>query len=123
MPTGREVYEAAQMVVKVKEPQPWSFPWIRPGQVVFGFFHFAADRILRSNSSPPRQLLWLMKPSRMIAADFSLLAPMSEVAGRMSIQQGAKHLERPPGGRGAAGRCPGCGPSQGAGFSAEVLWA
>jgi alanine dehydrogenase len=113
VPSGREVYEAAQMVVKVKEPQPTELCWIRPGQIIFGFFHFAADRNLTEQFLATGAVAVAYETLQDARGRLPLLAPMSEVAGRMSIQQGAKYLERPQGGRGVLlGGVPGVGPAK-----------
>jgi alanine dehydrogenase len=95
-----EVWSRADLVVKVKEPQPSEWPHLRKGQTVFTYFHFAADEpltraILRSGVTAIAYET--LRDSR---NSLPLLTPMSEVAGRMSIQEGAKYLERPQEGRG-----------------------
>jgi alanine dehydrogenase len=95
-----ELYGRAEMIIKVKEPQPTEIALLRRGQIVFTYFHLAADR----------QLTEALLGSGCIAVAYEtlsdehgrlpLLTPMSEVAGRMSIQEGAKYLERPQMGRG-----------------------
>ncbi len=107
-----ELYGRAEMVVKVKEPQTAEIALLRQGQVVFTYFHFAADR----------QLTEAMLDSGAVAVAYEtlgdgqgrlpLLTPMSEIAGRMSIQEGAKYLERPQMGRGILlGGVPGVRPA------------
>jgi alanine dehydrogenase len=95
-----EIWSRADLVVKVKEPQPSEWPHLRKGQTVFTYFHFAADEelthaILRSGITAIAYET--LRDSR---NNLPLLTPMSEVAGRMSIQEGAKYLERPQEGRG-----------------------
>ncbi|MCX7272529.1 MAG: alanine dehydrogenase [Burkholderiales bacterium] len=100
VPTAAEVFAGAALVVKVKEPQPAERAMLRPGQVLFTYLHLAAD---------PQQCRELLE-RRVIGIAYEtvtgaggalpLLAPMSEVAGRMSIQVGAGCLERSRGGRG-----------------------
>ena len=107
-----DVYAQADLIVKVKEPQPEEYPLIRPGQTLFTYFHFAASRELTEAmvSSGANCLAYetLEDPS----GGLSLLTPMSEVAGRMSIQEGAKYLERPQQGRGILlGGVPGVAPA------------
>ena len=73
---------------------------MRPGQIVFTYFHFAADENLTGPSWRPASPPSPTRPSRTPSGNLPLLTPMSEVAGRMSIQEGAKYLERPFDGRG-----------------------
>jgi alanine dehydrogenase len=95
-----DVWNNADLIVKVKEPQPVEWPLMRPGQVVFTYFHFAADENLTRavmSSGITAVAYETIKDSK---GTLPLLTPMSEVAGRMSIQEGAKYLERPFDGRG-----------------------
>jgi len=95
-----EIFAKADMIIKVKEPQPQEVSMLRQEQIVFTYFHFAADE----------KLTHAVRDSGCIAVAYEtlldkngglpLLTPMSEIAGRMSIQQGAKFLEKPQGGRG-----------------------
>jgi alanine dehydrogenase len=107
-----EVFGRADMVLKVKEPLPAEWPLLRSGQVVFTYFHFAADRqlteaVLRSGATAAANETLRDDEGRL-----PLLTPMSEVAGRMSIQEGAKYLERPQMGRGILlGGVPGVAPA------------
>lgn len=107
----KEIYERSDMVMHVKEPLPSEYGLIRPGQIVFTYLHLAADE----------GLTWAMLKSDCVGiayetiqkADRSLplLTPMSEVAGRMAIQEGAKFLEIPYGGQGVLlGGVPGVDP-------------
>jgi alanine dehydrogenase len=98
--TPAEIWKRADLIVKVKEPLPDEWPSMRPGQIVFTYFHFAADEQL--TRAVMKSLITAIayetiKDSR---GNLPLLTPMSEVAGRMSIQEGAKYLERPFEGRG-----------------------
>jgi alanine dehydrogenase len=108
-----EIYARGEMIVKVKEPQPAELENLRPGQIVFTYFHFAADRalveaVLRSGATAVAYETLRDDHGRL-----PLLTPMSEVAGRMSIQEGAKYLERPQMGRGILlGGVPGVQPAQ-----------
>ena len=109
--TAAEVFEAAELIVKVKEPQPEEFPLIRSGQSLFTYFHFAASRELTVAmvSSGANCLAYETLEQD---GHLPLLTPMSEVAGRMSIQEGAKFLERPQQGRGILlGGVPGVAPA------------
>jgi alanine dehydrogenase len=107
-----DIFARADMIVKVKEPQASEYPLIRPGQTVFTYFHFAADRelteaMLKSGSTSVAYETLADDQGRL-----PLLTPMSEVAGRMSIQEGAKYLERPQQGRGILlGGVPGVAPA------------
>ena len=98
--TAREVFERAEMIVKVKEPQPAECAMLRPGQILYTYLHLAPD---------PEQAAALVKSGAVCIAyetitgangGLPLLAPMSEVAGRMAIQAGASHLEKSKGGSG-----------------------
>jgi alanine dehydrogenase len=88
------------MIVKVKEPQPQEWPLIRPGQVVFTYFHFAAEKALTDAMLQSGATCVAYETLRDDKGRLPLLTPMSEVAGRMSVQEGAKYLERPQMGRG-----------------------
>ena len=95
-----EVYAAADLIVKVKEPQPSEFSLIRPGQILFTYFHFAASQALTQAMLDSGCNCLAYETLEDERGRLSLLTPMSEVAGRMSIQEGAKFLERPQMGRG-----------------------
>jgi alanine dehydrogenase len=111
--TAREVFEAAELIVKVKEPQAVERTWLRPGQMLFTFLHLAPD---------PQQARDLVASGatciayETVTADngsLPLLAPMSEVAGRLSVQAGAYFLEKAHGGRGILlGGVPGVAPAK-----------
>ncbi len=107
-----EIYAQADMVVKVKEPLPSEWPLLRPGQALFTYFHFAASRPL-TEAMIQRQAVCLAYETLTDShGRLPLLTPMSEVAGRMSIQEGAKYLERPQQGRGILlGGVPGVAPA------------
>jgi alanine dehydrogenase len=95
-----EIYSRAEMIVKVKEPQPEEYPLIRPGQVLFTYFHFAADEALTRAMLERRAVCIAYETLQLEDGSLPLLTPMSEIAGRMAIQEGAKYLERPMEGRG-----------------------
>ena len=96
----------------VKEPLPDEWPLLRPGQVVFTYFHFAADRQLTEAVLASGATAVAYETLRDDQGRLPLLTPMSEVAGRMSIQEGAKYLERPQMGRGILlGGVPGVAPA------------
>ena len=98
--TAQEIFERAEMIVKVKEPQPEECRMLRSGQTLFTYLHLAAD--------PPQTELLMQSGATCIAYEtvtdrnggLPLLAPMSEVAGRMSVQEGAHCLEKAEGGSG-----------------------
>jgi alanine dehydrogenase len=109
--SATDVWDRADLVIKVKEPQPQEFPHLRAGQVLFTYFHFAADRDLT--------IACLERGCTCVAYEtltddrggLPLLMPMSEVAGKLSVQEGAKYLERPFGGKGVLlGGVPGVAP-------------
>lgn len=107
-----EVFAAAELIVKVKEPLPSEWPLLKPGQTVFTYFHFAADEVLTRSILESGISAVAYETVRGRHGDLPLLTPMSEVAGRMSIQEGAKYLERPQEGRGILlGGVPGVEPA------------
>jgi alanine dehydrogenase len=95
-----EIWARADLVVKVKEPQSSEWPHLRRGQTVFTYFHFAADEALTRAILDSGITAIAYETLRDAKGNLPLLTPMSEVAGRMSIQEGAKYLERPQEGRG-----------------------
>lgn len=110
--THEEVFAAADLVVKVKEPLSAEWPLLRPGQLLFTYFHFAADRDLTLQVLQTGVTAIAYETLRGRNGDLPLLTPMSEVAGRMSIQEGARFLERPQEGRGILlGGVPGVEPA------------
>ncbi|MCI0702838.1 MAG: alanine dehydrogenase [Planctomycetia bacterium] len=98
--TEAEVWKRAELIVKVKEPMPDEWPHMRSGQTVFTYFHFAADEPLTKAVIKSGITAIAYETIRDTKGTLPLLTPMSEVAGRMSIQEGAKYLERPFDGRG-----------------------
>ncbi len=100
VPDAQTVYAQADMVVKVKEPLPQEYPLIRPGQVLFTYFHFAADEGLTQAMIRSGAVCIAYETIQLDDGSLPLLIPMSEIAGRMAIQEGAKYLERPMEGRG-----------------------
>jgi len=110
--SAAEIYAQAELIVKVKEPQPEELAMIRPGQTVFGYFHFAADRKLTEGVIETGCVAIAFETIQDAGGGLPLLKPMSEVAGKMSIQEGAKYLERPMRGRGILlGGVPGVEPA------------
>ena len=111
-PDATEVYKRADIILKVKEPQAEEWPRIRPGQIVFTYFHFAADRPLTDAMLASGATAVAYETLEDDRGRLPLLTPMSEVAGRMSVQEGAKYLERPQMGRGILlGGVPGVAPA------------
>jgi alanine dehydrogenase len=100
VPGAAEVWKRADLIVKVKEPLPEEWPLLRAGQTVFTYFHFAADEALTRAVMQSGITAIAYETIRDARGGLPLLTPMSEVAGRMSIQEGAKYLERPQEGRG-----------------------
>jgi alanine dehydrogenase len=94
------VFAAADMILKVKEPQPQEYERFRPGHVLFTYLHLAADRGLTEFLMERRVTSVAYETVQLPDGRLPLLAPMSEIAGRMAPQEGAKYLERPSGGRG-----------------------
>ncbi len=112
LPTHEAVFAEAEMIMKVKEPLPSEYPLIREGQTVFTYFHFAADRGL-TDAMIASGALCIAYETVEEGRTLPLLTPMSEVAGRMSIQAAAKYLEKPQGGRGVLlGGVPGVPPAE-----------
>jgi alanine dehydrogenase len=95
-----ETYAIADMIVKVKEPIEPEYKLVKPGQLLFTYFHFASDRALTDAMLASGATCIAYETVRDRAGALPLLVPMSEVAGRMSIQEGARFLEKPQGGKG-----------------------
>src|SRR4051794_39430281 len=107
-----EVFAAADMIVKVKEPQAAEIGRFRRGQIVFTYFHFAADRELTQQCVRSGIVAIAYETIKDRKGTLPLLTPMSEIAGKMSIQEGAKYLEKPMMGRGILlGGVPGVAPA------------
>src|SRR5205823_10799942 len=100
VPDAATIWKEADLIVKVKEPLAEEWPYLRTGQVVFTYFHFAADERLTRAVMKSGIIAIAYETIRDSRGNLPLLTPMSEVAGRMSIQEGAKFLERPFEGRG-----------------------
>lgn len=113
LPTIEDVYATADMIIKVKEPIAPEYPLIRKGQLLFTYFHFACDRALTDAMLASGATCIAYETVRDRQGTLPLLIPMSEVAGRMSIQEGARFLEAPQGGRGVLlGGVPGVRPAK-----------
>jgi alanine dehydrogenase len=109
--TAEQIYERADMVVHVKEPAPQEYDLIRPDQIVLAFLHLAANKELTLALLRSGAVCIAFETIQRSDCSLPLLTPMSEVAGRMAIQQGAKYLEVAQGGRGILlGGVPGVDP-------------
>ena len=108
---AKSIFDTAEMIMKVKEPIASEYELIRPNQLVFTYFHFASDEALTRAMIKSKAVCLAYET---VEADntLPLLLPMSEVAGRMATQQGAKYLEKPQGGKGILlGGVPGVKPA------------
>jgi alanine dehydrogenase len=94
------VWKEADLILKVKEPLPQEWPHMRAGQILFTYFHFAADEELTAAVQKSGCIAIAYETVQDANGNLPLLVPMSEVAGRMSVQQAAKYLEKTFGGRG-----------------------
>ena len=107
------VWDRAELVVKVKEPVEPEWPRLREGQVVFTYFHFAASEELTRAVLESGCVAVAYETVQLPRGDLPLLTPMSEVAGRMAVQEGATYLEKPTGGYGVLlGGVPGVLPAE-----------
>lgn len=110
--TIEEVYGIAEMIMKVKEPIEQEYDLIKEDQLVFTYFHFASHRPL-TEAMVKSKAVCLAYETVEVNRTLPLLVPMSEVAGRMAIQEGAKYLEKPMGGMGILlGGVPGVPPAK-----------
>ncbi len=110
--TPQEAFASADLIIKVKEPLEPEIPLFRPGQIVFTYFHFAASAELVQGCLKAGIVAIAYETIRDKAGRLPCLTPMSEIAGKMSIQEGAKYLERPQMGRGILlGGVPGVAPA------------
>jgi len=106
------VYAKAEMITKVKEPIEYEYPLIREGQILYTYFHFASHRPLVDAMIKSKAICIAYETVESRDGSLPLLVPMSEVAGRMSIQEGAKYLEKPLEGKGILlGGVPGVPPA------------
>jgi alanine dehydrogenase len=107
------VWREAEMIMKVKEPIKPEWPRMKKGQVIFTYFHFAADKELTLAHANSGAICIAYETVELPNRDLPLLIPMSEVAGRMAVQEGAKYLEKLYGGRGVLlGGVPGVAPAK-----------
>jgi alanine dehydrogenase len=112
-PDADAVWRDAEMILKVKEPIAVEWPRIRRGQVLFTYFHFAADEALTKAHLKSGAVCIAYETVELPSRELPLLTPMSEVAGRMAVQEGAKYLEKLYGGRGVLlGGVPGVAPAR-----------
>lgn len=100
LPTIESVYAQAEMIVKVKEPIEAEYDLIREGQLLFTYFHFASYEPLTHAMIKSKAVCLAYETVELPDRSLPLLIPMSEVAGRMAVQEGAKYLEKPSGGKG-----------------------
>lgn len=108
-----DVYSKSDMIVKVKEPIQEEYKLVREGQIVFTYFHFASSLALTEAMIQSKAICIAYETVENEDRTLPLLTPMSEVAGRMAIQQGAKYLEKPVKGRGVLlGGVPGVAPGK-----------
>ncbi len=113
LPDADAVWASADMILKVKEPIAVEWPRMRKGQVIFTYFHFAADEKLTRAHLSSGAICIAYETVELPSGELPLLTPMSEVAGRMAVQEGAKYLEKLHGGRGVLlGGVPGVPPGK-----------
>lgn len=113
LPTIQDVYAKSEMIVKVKEPIEEEYDLIKPDQVVFTYFHFASSEKLTKAMIKSNSICIAYETVEDEDGSLPLLTPMSEVAGRMAVQQGAKYLEKPIKGKGVLlGGVPGVTPGK-----------
>jgi len=111
--TIEEIYAIAEMIIKVKEPIEQEWPLIKPDQLLFTYFHFASYEPLTEAMIKSKAICLAYETVELSDSSLPLLIPMSEVAGRMAIQEGAKYLEKPVKGRGVLlGGVPGVAPGK-----------
>ena len=112
LPTIEAVYEIAEMIIKVKEPIASEYPLIKKDQLLFTYFHFASSEPLTHAMIQQEAVCLAYETVEKSDRSLPLLVPMSEVAGRMAIQEGAKYLEKPLKGKGILlGGVPGVPPA------------
>jgi len=96
----KNIYDKAEMIIKVKEPQPSEYDLLREGQIIYTYFHFAADEKLTQAMLQRKIKAIAYETIETEDGQLPCLKPMSEIAGRLSVQEGAKYLEKAFGGRG-----------------------
>ena len=108
---AKTIYDRCEMIMHVKEPLPSEYQWLREGQILFTYLHLAASEELTRALMNSRSVCLAYETIQLFDGSLPLLTPMSEVAGRMAIQQGAKYLEKTHGGHGVLlGGVPGVDP-------------
>lgn len=113
LPTINDVYDIAEMIIKVKEPIEPEYELIKENQLLFTYFHFASYEPLTMSMIERKAICLAYETVELPDRSLPLLVPMSEVAGRMAVQQGAKYLEKPIRGRGVLlGGVPGVPPGK-----------
>jgi alanine dehydrogenase len=113
LPNASEVFAATDMIVKVKEPQPGEIAMLRPHHTLFTYLHLAADKAQAEGLMKSGATCIAYETVTSRSGQLPLLKPMSEVAGRMSVQVGAHYLEKEQGGRGVLlGGVPGVAPAR-----------
>ncbi|MDZ4682550.1 MAG: alanine dehydrogenase [Saprospiraceae bacterium] len=113
LPEIEDVYGIAEMIIKVKEPIEQEYPLIQPDQLLFTYFHFASYEPLTRAMIASDAICLAYETVELPDRSLPLLVPMSEVAGRMAVQEGAKYLEKPAKGRGVLlGGVPGVPPGR-----------
>ncbi|VAW18749.1 Alanine dehydrogenase, partial [hydrothermal vent metagenome] len=110
--SAEAVFNEADLIIKIKEPQKEEYDYLKEGQIVFTFFHFAASESLTQAMLDKKIIALAYETLEDDSGELPCLTPMSEVAGRMSVQEGAKYLEEPMKGRGILlGGVPGVSPA------------
>jgi alanine dehydrogenase len=113
VPDVNDVWKRSDLIVKVKEPIAVEWPRIRAGQTLFTYFHFAASEELTRAIVKTKSVAVAYETVQLPSKELPLLTPMSEVAGRMAVQEGAKYLEKTQGGSGILlGGVPGVAPAE-----------
>ncbi|MFA9389364.1 MAG: alanine dehydrogenase [Prolixibacteraceae bacterium] len=113
LPDIEAVYKIADMIIKVKEPIESEYPLIKENQILYTYFHFASSEKLTKAMIDSKAICLAYETVELPDGSLPLLIPMSEVAGRMSVQEGAKYLEKTYGGRGVLlGGVPGVHPAK-----------
>ena len=113
LPSIEATYDKAEMIIKVKEPIEPEYKLIKKDQLLFTYFHFASYEPLTKAMIESGSVCLAYETVELPDRSLPLLVPMSEVAGRMSVQEGAKYLEKPMGGRGVLlGGVPGVAPGK-----------
>jgi len=113
LPSSQQIFGEAELILKVKEPQPEEWAYLRPGHVLFTYLHLAASKPLTESLLSSGCTAIAYETTEDLHGQFPLLRPMSEIAGRMSVQIGAHFLEKLQGGSGTLlGGVPGVAPGE-----------